>query len=72
MPDTEHLTTAEVAAKFGVDVRTVHRWTAEDADPRLDFLFKTPGKRGAYIFTRDEVERFANYRPAKNDEQASA
>ena len=71
MPDVEHLTTAEVAAEFGVDVRTVHRWTDEDADPRLEYIFKTPGKRGAYVFTREEVERFANYRP-RRAEQATA
>lgn len=64
MHNDEHLSTSQVAAELGVDVRTVHRWTAEDADPRLDFLFKIPGKRGAYIFSRDEVERFANHRAA--------
>lgn len=70
MPNDEHLTTAQVAEEFGVDVRTVHRWTADDADPRLDFLLKTPGKRGAYIFTREEVERFANHRPKVTSEPA--
>lgn len=72
MPQDEHLTTAQVADEFGVDVRTVHRWTADDADPRLHFLFKTPGVRGAYVFTRDEVERFANYKPKASSEQVSA
>lgn len=58
MPNAEHMTTSEVAAEFRVDVRTVHRWTAEDASPRLVPLFKTPGLRGAYVFTRAAVEKF--------------
>lgn len=62
----DFLSAADIAAIFGVDVRTVHRWTADDADPRLHYLLKTPGLRGAYVFTREEVERFANYKPGAN------
>lgn len=50
---TDHLTTAEVAATLGVDVRTVHRWvTAGELTP----LTKLPGLRGAYLFARSDVE----------------
>ncbi len=58
MPNQRHLTTAEVADLFGVDRRTVHRWTAEDSSPRLVPLVKTPGLRGAYVFTAEAVESF--------------
>lgn len=68
MPISAHLTTAQVAEELGVDVRTVHRWTTPDAEPRLTPHFKMPGRRGGYVFARAEVDRFK----AERTEEATA
>jgi hypothetical protein len=44
--------TAEVAAIYGCDVRTVHRMVA---DGRLSPAIKFPGVRGALMFRRTDV-----------------
>jgi excisionase family DNA binding protein len=58
---TEILTTRAVAERFGVAISTVTRWVA---DGHLTPFTKTPGIRGAYLFTREEVDRFAHERAA--------
>ncbi len=58
---TEILTTRAVADQFGVAISTVTRWVA---DGHLTPTLKTPGLRGMYLFTRDEVDRFARERAA--------
>jgi excisionase family DNA binding protein len=58
---TEVLTTRAVAERFGVAISTVTRWVA---DGRLTPMVKTPGLRGMYLFTADEVDRFAHERAA--------
>ena len=50
---TEHLSTAQVAAQLGVDVRTVHRMVAAG---RLEPVYKGTGVRGAYVFTAEAVD----------------
>jgi excisionase family DNA binding protein len=57
----EILTTRAVAERFGVAVSTVTRWVT---DGHLTPMAKTPGLRGAYLFTADEVDRFAHERAA--------
>lgn len=63
MPKTQHelVVTAEVAQRLGVDVRTVHRLVSAG---RLTPAAKTPGIRGAYLFTPDEVDRVERERIA--------
>lgn len=56
MASNELIPTADVAARFGVDVRTIHRLVAAG---RLVPATKAPGLRGAYLFTPAEVERCA-------------
>lgn len=49
-----HLTTAEVAKRLGV---TPSRIAQLVADKRLSPAAKAPGKRGAFLFLPEEVER---------------
>lgn len=58
---TEVLTTRAVADRFGVSTSTVVRWVNAG---RLEPFTKTPGLRGALLFDRAEVDRFANQRAA--------
>ena len=58
---TEIITTRAVAERFGVAISTVTRWVA---DGHLTPALKTPGLRGMYLFTADEVDRFARDRAA--------
>ena len=57
MPNLELLTTAEVAARLGVDVRTVARWVNAG---RLRPAVQGPGLRGARLFDPAEVDRFVS------------
>lgn len=41
------ITTAQVAAIYGVNVRTVHNWARSG---RMPYELKIRGKRGAYVF----------------------
>ncbi len=50
------VTSSEVASIFGCDVRTVHRWTAEG---RLTAVTKLPGKTGAWLYDRADIEQVA-------------
>ncbi len=55
--DRTDLTVAEVAEQLGRGRSTVLRLvTSGDLHPRT----KLPGKTGAYLFDRDEVERVAD------------
>ena len=54
MPNTDDLiSVAEVAERTKVDRRTVHRWVESG---RLVPALKIPGKTGAYLFRRSDVE----------------
>ena len=53
---TEILTTRAVAERLGVTVSTVARWANAG---RLEPMHRTPGLRGQFLFTREEVERYA-------------
>ena len=66
MPKVQLIPTAEVARRFGRDVRTIHRWV--DAG-RLKPAAKTPGIRGALLFNPRDVDRLARQ---LDTEQASA
>jgi excisionase family DNA binding protein len=50
LPDL--ISTAEVARIYGCDVRTVHRLVAAG---KLPIAIKAPGKRGAWLFRREDV-----------------
>jgi len=50
---TPPMTTSELAARLGVDARTVQR-KAEAGE--LPTIGKLPGKTGAWLFDRDAVE----------------
>jgi DNA-binding transcriptional MerR regulator len=55
MSNQRLLTTAEVAERAEVDVRTVARWAnAGRLKPSVQF----PGLRGPRMFDADDVERF--------------
>lgn len=56
MPDLELLTSAQVAERFGVDVRTVARWVNSG---RLAPAFQAPGLRGARLFRPEDVDALA-------------
>lgn len=53
MPNVELLTTAEVAARLGVHVRTVHRWVQTG---RISPVKRAAGIRGAMLFDADDVD----------------
>lgn len=62
MPTSQPLlTTAEVAQRLGVDVRTVHRMVASG---RLTPVQKLPGRTGSYVFSAAAVEAVAPEREA--------
>lgn len=50
------LTTAQVADILGKSVPTVNRWAVEGV---LTPVQKLPGRTGAYLFDRAEIERVA-------------
>jgi excisionase family DNA binding protein len=55
MSNQRLMTTAEVAERAGVDVRTVARWAnAGRLTPSVQF----PGLRGPRMFDTDDVEQF--------------
>lgn len=56
MSNLELLTSAQVAERFGVDVRTVARWVNAG---RLTPAIEAPGLRGARFFHPDDVEALA-------------
>lgn len=58
---TEILTTRAVADRLGVSTSTIVRWVNIG---RLTAFTKTPGLRGALLFTAEEVDRFAKQRAA--------
>jgi excisionase family DNA binding protein len=60
MPDDLY-TTAEVAARLGVSVKTVTRWAVTG---RLDPATKLPGTTGAYLFRPADVARLEQERAA--------
>lgn len=63
MPKTyqQPLTTAQVAKRFGVNVKTVNRWAKNG---ELPYLTKLPGDTGAYLYDPREVEKFEKERAA--------
>ena len=52
----ELMTTAEVAERAGVHIRTVHRWVRSG---RLSPAMKGPGSTGPMFFRRGDVEALA-------------
>lgn len=52
MPDL--LTTAEAAEVLGVTVATINRWAVSG---RLPVAHKLPGRTGANLYRREDVER---------------
>lgn len=59
----EYITAAEAADLLGVDRRSVVRFI-DNGD--LTALDKLPGRTGAYLFNREDVERFAESRSKTN------
>ncbi|HEY5201640.1 MAG TPA: helix-turn-helix domain-containing protein [Acidothermaceae bacterium] len=55
MPEYPHLiSSAQVAAKLGKDIRSVHRMVARGEIPTAG---KMPGVRGAYLFDAEAIDR---------------
>lgn len=59
--DDDLLTTAEVANLLKRPIATVNRWAAEG---KLPIFHRNPGRTGANIYRREDVERFAAARSA--------
>lgn len=53
-PDAEYLTTAQVAQMLGVRVSTISRRVARG---ELVPAVKVPGKTGAFLFRRSDIEQ---------------
>lgn len=55
MPNDQHelIGTAEAARLRGVDMRTIQRWAASGV---LEPVVKIPGRTGAYLFNRSDIE----------------
>ena len=61
-PTDSLMTSAEVCDRLGIDRSTLSRWVASG---RISPTTKLPGIRGAFLFTRAEIERVkAGERPA--------
>lgn len=57
MPQSPYLGTREVAVLLGgTDVSTISRWVRSG---ELTPLHRLPGKRGAMMFARADIEQFA-------------
>lgn len=54
MPQDDLLTTAQVAEETGWSINTVLRWAAAGD---LPYAHKSPGKSGAYLFRRTDIEQ---------------
>jgi excisionase family DNA binding protein len=54
MATKDLLTTAQVAKRLGVDVRTIHRWVKRGT---LTPALKATGIRGPLFFDEDDVKR---------------
>lgn len=63
MPTNEHMTIAEVAVEYNISRRTIGRRMQDHDGPKP--LLKLDGIRGAYVFTRDEIERAFGPAPAR-------
>lgn len=63
MPQNRHdtITATEVAEILGVDPRTVQRQAAAG---QLPSLAKLPGRTGAYLFSRAEIDALTQGRAA--------
>lgn len=62
------LTSAEVAEALDRPVATVNRWALEG---RLPVAKKLPGRTGANLYRRSDVEALLSVQPARSD-RASA
>lgn len=58
------LTSPQVAALLGVSLRTVHRLTARQGEPRLVPAHKLPGPNGAFLFREADVRALLGTRAA--------
>ena len=56
MAPPDLLATTEAAALIGVERSTLSRWAAAG---RISIAHQLPGRNGAILFTRSEVERVA-------------
>lgn len=56
-PPADYLTTAEVAAVLGRPIATVNRWARTG---RLPVAGKLPGRTGANLYRRADVEQLLN------------
>lgn len=56
MQTNDLITSSEVAQLLQVSVPTINRWAGSG---RLPVAHKLPGIRGAYLFRREDVQRFA-------------
>jgi excisionase family DNA binding protein len=56
-----YLTSQQVAERFGVDLRTVHRMARSG---RLRIIDKMPGRTGAYLFHPDTIDKAQKRREA--------
>lgn len=52
--DVDLVTVADVAREHGLHIRTVHRMAASG---RLPVAMKIPGRTGAILFRREDVEK---------------
>ncbi len=70
MPDPDLLGTAEAAEIIGVERSTIAHWMAKG---RIVAHLKLPGRTGAVVFERSEVERVRDeYRASLAPEGAEA
>lgn len=61
MPKVEWMSTAEAALWLGIHRRSVTRWVETG---RLQPIDQLPGRRGAYLFDRAQIEALAAERAA--------
>ena len=59
MHDSDLVGSVEAAAIIGVDPSTITRWVEKK---RLTPIAKAPGRYGAFLFTRTDVQRLARDR----------
>jgi DNA-binding transcriptional MerR regulator len=59
MPNSELLTSPQVAGLLGCSLRTVHRLAAAEL---LRPAHKLPGPNGAFLFTEDDVQDYQRNR----------
>jgi hypothetical protein len=67
MTKPDHITSGDACRILRVNATTLAKWARDGAIPST----KLPGRNGAFVYKRADIERFADARAAARQENAS-